>query len=123
MGADSDASPGDRPTSPDPEPYSEHADEHPEGILRSADPSWPARVRDTWESFRQARAKLSGLLDALDELEEEKAARHSTWIVGRQVEVSLHQADVAYLAYINEWYDWQPRPETSADYEDPEAGW
>jgi hypothetical protein len=42
--------------------------------------------------------------------------------VGRQVEVTLHQADVAYLAYINEWYDWQPRPETSADYEDPEAG-
>ena len=29
----------------------------------------------------------------------------------------------AALAYVDEWYDWQPRPEKSADYEEPEAGW
>jgi hypothetical protein len=80
-------------------------------------------VRDAWESFRQARAQVSALIDARDQLDEEQASGQSLAVVAAHVYRAVNAGDAAYKAYIEEWYSWQPRPETSADYEDPEAGW
>lgn len=122
MAAQRDPNPGDWLTSPDPEPYSQYADEHPDEALRSADPSWPAQVRDAWESFRQARARVSGLIDACHQLQEELAPRSSVAVVAQHASRAIHKADTAYDAYIEEWRTWQPRPQTSAGHEEPEAG-
>jgi len=122
MGAEGGAGPGDGLASPDPWPYSEYADEHPDGTLRSADPRWPERVRDAWESFRQARGRASGLIDACGRLQEEHAPGHSVAVVAQHASNAIREADGAYDAYTDEWHAWQPRPETSADHEEPEAG-
>jgi hypothetical protein len=79
-------------------------------------------VRDAWESFRQARARVSGLIDACDRLQEELAPRSSVAVVAQQASHAIHEADTAYLAYTEEWHARQPRPETSADQEEAEAG-
>jgi broad specificity phosphatase PhoE len=104
MGADSHASPGGWLASPDPDPYSEYSDEHPDDTLRSADPSWPARVRDAWESFRQARARVSALIDACDQLQEEQAPRHSVAVVAQRASNAVREADTAYDVYAEEWH-------------------
>jgi hypothetical protein len=79
-------------------------------------------VRDAWESFRQARAKVSALIDACGQLQEEQAPRHSVAVVAKHSSNAIREADTAYDAYTEEWYVWQPRPEASADHEEPEAG-
>jgi hypothetical protein len=116
------ASPGDWLASPDSYPYSEYSDEHPDDVLRPADPRWPARVRDAWESFRQARAKVSALIDACDQLQEEQAPRHSVAVVAQHASNGIREADTAYDTYTEQWHAWQLRPETSADHEESEAG-
>jgi hypothetical protein len=103
-------------------PNSEYSDEHPDDVLRPADPRWPARVRDAWESFRQARAKVSALIDACDQLQEEQAPRHSVAVVAQHASNGIREADTAYDTYTEQWHAWQLRPETSADHEESEAG-
>jgi hypothetical protein len=111
MTAESDANPGDWLPSDDPEPYSQHADEHPDGTLPSADPSWPAQVRDAWESFRQARAQVSALIDPCNQLDEEQTSGHSLAVVAAPAYRAMYAGDAAYNKYVEEWYSWQPRPE------------
>jgi hypothetical protein len=82
----------------------------------------PELWRDAWESFRQARAKVSGLIDACGQLQEEQAPRHPALVAAQHAPNVIREADTAHDAHTEERDARQPRPETSADHGEPEAG-
>ena len=90
--------------------------------LPPADPSWPHRVQDAWESYRQARITADRLIDATGRLPApspgERAADDAWW----HANIADHDAEEAYEQFCGAWDAWQHGPEISAEHDEPEAG-